>query len=263
MKDNLFADLNAKVALITGAGDGLGAYYAKILADYGVNVIITGRSSSSTKLDKVVNEIISSGNKASKFILDMLDVASFDDSIAEIYKKYGSIDILINNAAISNDKALFEISTCDWDIGINTNLKGLFFLTQAVAKQMKNQPNGGSIINIGAINGQMVRKNTVVFGTSKAGVIHLTKLLAYELIQYKIRVNCLSLGLIESNQAITDFLNKDDQALAYLEQIPAKVAGKFEDLKGPILLLSSNASSYMYGSVINVDGGFSINTLIK
>src|SRR4029079_2796553 len=119
-------------------------------------------------------------------------------AVQEIVHQLGSIDILVNNAAVSKDKEIMDVSVSDWDLHMDTNLKGLFFLSQVVAKQMKRQKHGGNIVNIAAINGDHIRKNCIPFAVSKAGVIHLTKLMAYELIDHNIRVNALSIGLFAS-----------------------------------------------------------------
>ncbi|MCC2624431.1 MAG: 2-dehydro-3-deoxy-D-gluconate 5-dehydrogenase [Burkholderiales bacterium] len=256
LKTRMQTDLTGKVALVTGASRGLGAYYAKILSDNGAHVIVTGRASSEQQLNEVVKEIVSNGNSASPLILDMADFNSFTSKIALVVEQFSHIDILVNNAGISVDKALFDITEHDWDLHMDTNLKGLFFLSQVVARQMKQQDGYSSIINIAALNGQKVRKNCLPFAVSKAGVIHLTKTMAYELINHKIKVNAIVLGLFPS-EVVEAFLANDPSAKAYLNRIPAKRSGQFADLDGPLLLLASDASNYMYGSTINVDGGFS------
>ena len=126
---------------------------------------------------------------------------------------------------------------------------------------MKTQQHGGNIINIAAINGDYIRKNCIPFSISKAGVIHLTKAMAYELIDYKIRVNALSLGLFAS-ESVSEWLQNDPNAQDYLDRIPAKRAGQLTDLEGPLLLLASDASSYMFGTILQVDGGFSIDIFL-
>ena len=261
-KTSFQANLNGKVALITGASQGLGAYFAQILAQNGAFVIVSGRSKSEQQLNEVVAKIKAQGLKAASIILDMTDYDSFHNKVLEATKITGSIDILINNAAVSSDKSIFNIFQSDWDMHMNTNLKGLFFLTQAVATQMKTQKAGGSIINIGAINGSKIRKNCISYGTSKAGVIHLTKAMSYELIEYGIRVNALVLGLFASEN-VKDWLTNDPKSEDYVKKIPAKRAGELSDLEGPILLLASDSSSYMHGTVMQVDGGFSIDVFMN
>ena len=240
----LKADLSSKVALITGASRGIGAYYAEVLANNGAFVIVGGRSMES--LDRTIQRISKIGGKALPLILEMTDFKSFDEKVEEIILKCGSIDILVNNAAVAEDKEIFEVSPSDWDFHMDINLKGVFFLSQSVAKQMKAQKNGGSIINIAAIDGDHVRKNCACFSVSKAGVIHLTKLMTYELISYKIRVNALSIGLFPS-ESVKEWIETDPKSQDYLSRIPIKRAGQLNDLEGPILLLASDASCYMAG----------------
>lgn len=260
MKNKLIisSDLTDKLILITGSSHGLGAYYAEMLSKNNATVIVSGRDS--VKVNKIVENIRAKQGKAYPLMLDMCDFKSFDKKIEEVIDKYGHIDVLINNAAISKDKGLFEITEEDWDLHFNTNTKGLFFLSQAVAHQMKKQKSG-SIINIAAINGEKVRKNCIAFGASKSTVFHLTKSMAYELIEYNIRVNAISLGLFPS-EAVQDWLDTNPNAQEYLKRIPMQREGKFNDLDGPILLLASDASQYMTGSVLNVDGGFTIDVFM-
>jgi NAD(P)-dependent dehydrogenase (short-subunit alcohol dehydrogenase family) len=189
------------------------------------------------------------------------DLTGFDKKIEQVTHQLGQIDILINNAAITLGKSFFDIEQADWDQQMNTNVKGVFFLSQAVAKSMKERKQGGSIINVAAVNGEKIRKNNIVYGASKAAVIHLTKSMAYELIDYNIRVNAISLGLFAS-EPVRDFIDTNAKAQDYIARIPAKRVGKLDDLAGPMLLLVSDASSYMYGSVIKVDGGFSIDVFM-
>lgn len=258
----IHADLNGKVALVTGASQGLGAYYAEVLAKNGATVIASSRAKSVKQVDMVVNHICNQDLLAAPMMIDMTDFSDFEKKVDEIIKQFGHIDILVNNAAVSIDTDILAITEEDWDLHMNTNLKGLFFLSQAVARQMKNQSHGGSIINITAINGDKVRKNCVAFGTSKAGVTYLTKAMAYEWIDYNIKVNALQLGLF-ATEAVKDFLDNDASAQDYLNQIPAKRAGKLVDLEGPLLLLASSAADYMNGVIIEVDGGFASDVFIN
>lgn len=258
----LQANLTGKIALVTGASRGLGAYYAKVLAQNGAHVVVTGRQSSEDKLHEVVHDIQNTGGPASSLIIDMSAHESFESNVAKLIEQYKKIDILVNNAAVSSDINFFEIDASSWDRHFDANLKGLFFLSQAVAKQMKNQSGFKSIINIAAINGQRVRKNCLPFSVSKAGVIHLTRVMAYELIQYGIHVNAISLGLFAS-ESVVDYLESAPDTNQYLNNIPQKRAGEYNDLDGPLLLLASAGSSYMTGSILNVDGGFASNVFMN
>ena len=255
-ENGMQTNLKDKIILITGSSQGLGAYYAELLAKNHATVIVSGRNHD--KINHVVESIRAQGHLAEPLQLDMTDFASFENKVNEVIQRFGRIDVLINNAAVSHDKNIFDIEITDWDLHMDTNLKGLFFLSQTVAKQMQQQTNGGNIINIAAINGERIRKNCIPFSISKAALIHLTKAMAYELIEYNIKVNALSLGLFPS-EFVSDFLQNDPTAQNYLNQIPVKRPGEFSELDGPILLLASNASDYMHGSVLQVDGGFAIN----
>ena len=253
------ADLSRKVILITGASHGLGTYYAEMLAKNNATVIVSGRSLE--KLNPVIAKITDEGGKAISLVLDMTDFKSFNKKINEIVNQFGHLDVLINNAAISKDKSLFDITEDHWDLHFNTNTKGLFLLSQAAALQMKKQKSG-SIINIAAINGEKVRKNCIVFGASKSAVFHITKSMAHELVDDNIRVNAISLGLFPS-EAVKEWIDTDPGAQEYLKRIPMKREGKLSDLDGPLLLLASDASQYMTGSVLNVDGGFAIDVFMN
>lgn len=262
ISSKMTVDLNNKIALITGASRGIGAHFARVLSDNGAHVIVSGRASALQELEAIVKQIQKKGNKASVCILDVTDINSFKPKVNALIQEFNSIDILVNNAGVSIDKHVFDITESDWDVHFNTNLKGMFFLSQTIALHMKEQKNGySSIINIGAVNGQKVRKNCLSYSTAKAAVLHLTKLLAYELIDYKIKVNALSLGLFPS-KVVNNFLTNNPQAREYINRIPCGRVGRHADLDGPLLLLASDASDYMHGEIINVDGGFSINVFM-
>lgn len=252
-------DIRDKVILITGSTRGIGKYYAEYLASCGAIVIVSGRDAA--VCSEVAKTIQTRGYKADICPLDLSDPPMFNSSIKSIIDSYGKIDVLINNAAISHDMPFFDITYQSWDAHLDTNLKGTFFLTQRVAKYMSKQDGYKKIINIAAINGQKVRKNCIPFSVSKAGILHLTKLMAYELASYQINVNAVSLGLTAS-EGVKNYLANDPGAEGYVGKIPLNRAGQYEDLAGAILLLSSQASNYMTGSVVNIDGGFSCDVFL-
>ena len=252
--------MSGKVCLITGASQGIGRHCAHVLAEAGATVIVTSLKSEMGKLELLVDEITKKGGKAIAFDLDVTDYKQFEGKIAEIIKETGQIDVLINNAGVSYYSRFFDITENDCDSHLDVNLKGAFFLAQAVAKQMVAQKIDGSIINIGSIAGLQAKKYALPFCVSKAGLAHLTKVMAYELVEYNIRVNSMSLGLFPT-ELVTDYI-ASEAGQKFIEQIPLKRPARLEELNGPLLLLASRASSYMTGSTIEIDGGFAIDIFL-
>lgn len=258
MKTNL---INGKVCLVTGASQGLGRHFAVTLAKAGATVVPTSLPSEMDKLEALVQEITNNGGEAIAFDMDVTEYGQFQDKITAITKQTGQIDILVNNAGISYYTKFFDIQERDWDSHININLKGAFFLAQAVAKQMVDKKIPGNIINLISTAGFHAKKYHLPFCVSKAGMIHLTKLMAYELLDYGIRVNGLSPGLFPTEH-VTDYIDSEAGKL-FVEQIPLKRPGKYQELDGALLLLASEQSSYMSGSIIEVDGGFAIDMFLR
>lgn len=252
--------MNGKVCLITGASQGLGRHFATVLAEAGAFVVATSLKSEMDKLNQLITEISQKGGKAIAFDIDLRDFHQFPEKIAYIVKETQHIDVLINNAGISYYTKFFDITVNDWDIHVDTNLKGAFFLAQAVAKQMVAQKRPGNIVNIGSIAGSQAKKYALPFCVSKAGLHHLTKVMAFELVDYGIRVNAISPGLFPTEH-VTDYI-ASEAGTKFIQQIPLKRPGKYDELNGALLLLASDASSYMTGSIIEVDGGFAIDIFL-
>ncbi|VTU28064.1 Gluconate 5-dehydrogenase [Variovorax sp. PBS-H4] len=249
----IFDDLRGKTALVTGASSGLGAYFAGVLAAHGVKVILAARRTEA--LDTIAAMIHSSGGTASIASLDVRDVEACSRSIAAI----GSLDILVNNAGVVHEGSALDGQTeTDWDDVVDTNLKGMFFVAQSVASLMKDC-GGGSIINVASILGLRQAGGVLPYAVSKAGVIQLTKCLALELARHGIRVNSLAPGYLYTE------LNKDfwqsEPGLALVRRIPQRRLGQLDDLQGPLLLLASEASRYMTGTEVVVEGGHLVGTL--
>ena len=261
ISSNNFTDLKGKIALITGASQGLGKHFAITLAKAGVTVIATSLKSQMEDLENLAIEITKQGGKAITLDLDLRDYAQFDSKVQSIIEQTNHIDILINNAGISYYSNFFEIKEHDWDAHLDVNLKGAFFLSQAVSKQMVKQKIPGSIVNIGSIAGTQSKKYALPFCISKAGLHHLTKIMAYELAEYNIRVNALALGLFPTE--LTNEYIASEAGKIFIEQIPMKRPGQYKELDGALLLLASNASGYMTGSIIEVDGGFAIDIFLR
>jgi NAD(P)-dependent dehydrogenase (short-subunit alcohol dehydrogenase family) len=246
-------NLVGRTALVTGASSGLGAHFAQVLADAGCHVILAARREA--QLAEVAASIVAAGGSCSSAPLDVTSQSSID----ALGPKLATIDILVNNAGLVREIAALEKSEEDWDVVIDTNLKGMFLLSRAIGRAMRDRGRGGSIINIASILGLRQGGGVLSYAVSKAGAIQLTKTMALELARFGIRVNALAPGYLDTD------LNSDfwvtDAGKAMLRRIPQRRLGQLSDLDGPLLLLASDASAYMTGSVITVDGGHLVSTL--
>lgn len=245
--------LDDKVAFITGASGGLGAHFAKVMASAGAEVVISARRKES--LSQVAEAITASGGKCSTVALDVVDPAS----IAAIAGVLEHVDILVNNAGVVRENAVLDQSEADWDAVIDTNLKGMFLMSQAVGRAMRARGRGGSIINIASILGLRQAGGVMPYAVSKAGAIQMTKTLALEFARFGIRVNAMAPGYLDT-ELNTAFWNSE-AGKAMIRRIPQRRLGRLEDLDGALLLLASDLSAYMNGSVIEVDGGHLVSAL--
>ena len=249
--------LSGKTALITGASSGLGRHFASCLGDAGAAVILAARRTS--LLDGLTGELHAKGISAIAVPMDVTNEESIVSAIEKGSSLSGGIDILVNNAGISTTSPVLDQDSLGWDAVLDTNLKGCFMVAKAVARQMRAEDRSGSIINIASIAGLRPAGHVAAYGVSKAGLIHLTKSMALELARYRIRVNAIAPGYI-----LTD-LNRDffasESGSSLVRRIPQRVLGKPSDLDGALLLLASDASSYMTGSLIAVDGGHLVSSL--
>lgn len=249
-------DLSGRTALVTGASGGLGRHFARVLARAGAEVVVAARREDA--LQDVCNEIADQGGRARAVPLDVSDPASVENAI-EAAASSGGLDILVNNAGVTVSKSVLDVSEEDWDHVIDTNLKGNFLVAQATARLMKAQGRGGSIINIASILGLRVAGHVSPYVASKAGVVHLTKAMALELARYNIRVNALCPGYIETELNRDFFQSEAGQAL--IRRIPQRRLGRPSDLDGALLLLCSEAGSYITGATLAVDGGHLVSSL--
>jgi len=243
--------LDGKRALVTGAGSGLGQRFAKTLAGAGATVVLAARRRE--KLEATQAEIEQAGGTAVCVDLDVTDVASIKQCFAAVEGATGGLDILVNNAGIGRSEFLAEMTETDWDAVLDTNLKGVFLVAQAAARMMMHGGAGGSIVNIASILGLRVSKTLGAYTASKSAVLALTKTMALEWARYRIRVNAIAPGYFktEINQ---EFLDSPD-AEEFVKQVPMRRIGDLHELDGPLLLLASDAGSFMTGSVLTVDGG--------
>ena len=253
----LSADLTDKTAFITGASSGLGRHFAGVLARAGARVVLAARRLEA--LREVAEEIASKGGKALAVALDVRDSRSVEEAIAIADSEFGRIDILVNNSGVVTTAEFLEHSEEDWDRVVDTNLKGAFLVAQAVARQMQAAAGGGTLINVASIVGLRQAGHVAAYAASKAGLVQLTKVMALELARFGIRVNALAPGYMET-ELNREFM-RSGAGVALLKRVPQRRFGEPSDLDGALLLLASEASRYMTGCVIVVDGGHLVSTL--
>jgi NAD(P)-dependent dehydrogenase (short-subunit alcohol dehydrogenase family) len=256
MNPSLF-DVRGKVALVTGASSGLGSHFARTLAASGATVVVSARRAE--KLAALVDEILQAGGKAIAVPMDVNERASVAEAIAAAGRSAGVPDIVVNNAGIAQGKPSIELTEEDWRQVMNTNLDGAWRVAQESAKAMVAAGKGGSIINIASVLGLRVANALLAYATAKAGLIQATKALALEWSRYRIRVNAIAPGYIETDMTRAFFATEAGQAT--IKRVPQRRIGKPSDLDGALLLLASEASSYMTGSIVVVDGGHVVNSL--
>jgi NAD(P)-dependent dehydrogenase (short-subunit alcohol dehydrogenase family) len=253
----MFEDLARKTALVTGAFGGLGRHFAMTLARQGAKVGLCGRRMEEGQ--KLAAEIRALGGTAAVAAMDVKEPASVRDAVAAIASQLGAIDVLVNNAGVATTKAFLDVTEEDWASVVDVNLTGAWRVAQAVAQHMKDGGRGGSIVNIASITGLRVAGAISAYVASKAGLIQLTKAMALELARYEIRVNALAPGYVETDLNREFFASDAGQTL--IKRIPQRRIGQPEELDGPLLLLASDASSYMTGSVLVADGGHLVSSL--
>jgi NAD(P)-dependent dehydrogenase (short-subunit alcohol dehydrogenase family) len=249
--------VDGKTALITGAGSGLGRQFARTLANAGATVVLGARRAD--KLDETRELVEAAGGTAHCIALDVCDSESVRQAFAGLESDGVHVDILVNNAGINRSGFLAELSEADWDAVVDTNLKGVFLVAQAAVRGMLARGSGGSIINIASILGYRVGKTLGSYIAAKSGVVNLTKTMALEWARYGIRVNSIAPGYFETE--INDGFLRSPAGQAMLQQVPMRRSGNLRELDGPLLLLASDAGSYMTGSNLTADGGHLCSSL--
>ena len=249
--------LEGRTALVTGANGGLGSHFAQTLAKAGAKVVVAARRMDS--LRSVCDTIVAEGGRAAPIALDVTDPASVARAFEDGSAALGAITVVVNNAGIAITKPLLEHTEEDWQQVIEVNLNGAWRVAQAAARHMVKHEQGGSIVNIASILGLRVSAQVPSYAASKAALIHLTKAMALELARYRIRVNALAPGYVETG--INREFFESDAGQALVKRVPQRRIGRPEELDGALLLLASDAGSYTTGAVLAVDGGHVVNTL--
>ncbi|MDZ7603264.1 MAG: glucose 1-dehydrogenase [Hoeflea sp.] len=246
--------LAGKSALITGASGGLGLHFARLLARNGADVTLAARRMD--KLEAACAEIEAAGGVARGLEMDVADGESVTRALGSAERPF---DILVNNAGISGAGPALDLGEAEFDAVVDTNLKGAFLVAQGVARGMKAAGRGGAIVNVASILGLRTGAGVSAYSTSKAGLIQLTKALALEWARYDIRVNALCPGYIETDINRDFFATEPGKAL--IKRIPQRRLGRPEDLDGALLLLATDAGTYITGTALVADGGHLVSSL--
>ena len=244
-------DLSGRVALVTGASRGLGQCFSRVLARAGADLAITARKASSC--DEFKKEMELMGTKLLALDLDVTVEESIKKMVDRVISHYGKIDILVNNAGCNIRKPALEITWDDWNTVLDTNLRGTFFVSRYVAKHMIER-RYGKIINIGSVTSVFGYAGLAPYCASRGGVLQLTKSLADDWGKYGINVNCLAPGWFKTAQNAILYENKE-WVDYIIDRIPLKRTGQPSDLEGTVVFLAAEASNYITGQILLVDGG--------
>jgi gluconate 5-dehydrogenase len=246
-------DLTDKKAIVTGGGRGLGRAIAIGLAQFGADVALVARTKS--ELEKTASHVEAVGRRARIYPADVSKKGDIERIVKDVVAQWGRIDILINNAGVDAASPALAYKEEDWDFVLDVNLKGYFLFAQAVAPYMINQ-GGGVIVNNSSICGDVAIKNIVAYNASKGGVNMLTRTLAVEWAQYNIRVNAFSPAYMEAYMPGAASEHDEAKERSIRELTPLGRRGRAEELVGPVVFLASDASSYVTGAILMVDGGW-------
>ena len=250
-------EVKGKVALVTGASSGLGENFARVLAAEGAIVVAAARRTD--RLESLVADIAKAGGKALAITMDVSDPASVEKAIASIVSQAGAPDIVVNNAGVAQAKPSIDLTEADWRGVLDTNLDGVWRVAIHSARAMIAAEKGGSIINIASVLGLRVATQLLAYATAKAAVVQMTEALALEWARHGIRVNAIAPGYIETEMNRGFFNTEAGQAV--VKRVPQRRIGDPSVLDGALLLLASDAGSYMTGSTVVVDGGHVVNSL--
>lgn len=256
MSDSLF-DLTGRVALVTGTSRGLGQYFARALAKSGADLVLTSRDRE--RLLEFEKEVQALGRRAVSLELDVRNHGSIEKMAAEAERAFGHIDILVNNAGCNVRKPALDVTWDDWNLILDTNLRGSFFVAQAVAQHMIPR-RYGRIINIGSVTSVAGYAGLAPYGASRGGIRQMTMSLADDWGKYGITVNCLAPGWFRTEQ--NKVLYENSEWVEYLcDRIPVKRPGQPDDLDAAVVFLAAESSRYITGQTLLVDGGISTGAM--
>jgi NAD(P)-dependent dehydrogenase (short-subunit alcohol dehydrogenase family) len=247
-------DLAGEVALVTGAGGGLGRRFAAVLAANGARVVVSDLSADVAA--EVAGGLADAGFEVASVAMDVADPWSVTAGIDRARQPFGPVTVLVNNAGTAAEKSVLRITPDDWRAMMAVNLDGAFHVAQGVARRLIRADRGGAIVNVASILGLKIHPRVAHYAVSKAGVVQLTRALALELARSGIRVNAIAPGSFESG--MTSGLLKSTYGQQMIARVPARRVGGAHELDGALLLLASPASRYMNGTVVTVDGGHSL-----
>lgn len=245
-------DLGGRVALITGASSGLGKHFAGILAQAGAKVVLAARRLD--RLETLAAEIEAAGGEALPVAMDVTEAGQIQAGLEATIERFdGPADIIINNSGLSRENWFTQMDEADYDLVMDTNVKGVWLVARTFAGALAKAGKPGSMINIASVAGLRVGHTMAAYCASKAACDHMTRAMAIEMARYGVRVNAIAPGYFKTE--INDDFLYSDEGEKMRRRIPMRRFGQHDELSGPLLLLASDAGSFMTGSTIVVDGG--------